>query len=58
MRIVGGHTADMYYMPMKYLQNYTIILELFFKHLVQLETAATTVHFCLEEKNQTQVNRA
>ena len=56
MRIVGGHTVDMHYMPMEYLQNYTTILKVFFKHLVFLEVAVATVHVCLENKNQTQVN--
>ena len=56
LRIVGGHTVDMYYMPTKYLQNYTTILKVFFKHLVFLEAAVTTVHVCLENKKQTQVN--
>ena len=56
MRIVGGHTLDLYYMPMKYLQNYTKILNVFFKDLVFTELAVATVQVCLENRKQTQVN--
>ena len=55
MKIVG-HIADMYYIPMKYLKDYTTLLNLFFKHLIWTEIAVTTVLVCLEEKNQTQVH--
>ena len=54
--MVGGHTVDMYYVPKKYLKDYITLLKAFFKHLVFVEAAVTTVHACLENKTQTQVN--
>ena len=54
--MVGGHTVDMYYMPIKYLKDYTTILKVFFKHLVFVEAAVTTVQACLVEKIHTQVS--
>ena len=54
--MIGGHTVDMYYMPIKYLKDYTTILKVFFKHLVFVEAAVTTVQVCLEERTHTQVS--
>ena len=55
MRMVGGHTVDMHYVPMRYLQNYTIILKVFFKHLVYAEAAIITALVDLEDRKETQV---
>ena len=54
--MVGGHTVDMYYMPIKYLEDYTTMLKVFFKHLVFIESAVTTVQACLEERTHTEVS--
>ena len=58
LRLVGGHPADMYYIPKKYLKDYATLLKVFFKHLVFLEAAIITVQACIEDHTQTQVRKS
>ena len=55
LRMIGGHTTDIYYVPNKYLLQYAILLQPFFKHKSFIETTVTTVLACIEDINKTQV---
>ena len=54
-RMLGGHTADIYYVPRKYLTQYAELLKPFFNHTSFVEAVVTTVLSCIEDRKTTQV---
>ena len=55
LRMIGGHSADMYYVPARYLHQYAFILKIFCNHSTFVETTVITVLSCIEDRISTQV---
>ena len=53
MRMIGGHTTDIYYIPHRFLETFSKLATVFSEHLVFFEAAVTTINACIEDRDGT-----